>query len=96
MRAAYGLFVDVRENAVASGYDWFEWWNCDYATDQFLFEGILDNLWTPNDVGWYDYDWERADAFLNDVDFSDPHGAARAWRAVLTYLMMDYRYLYLN
>ena len=96
VRAAYGLFTDVRETAVASGYDWFEWWNCDRATDQFLFEGILDNLWALNDDGWYEHDWKRAEAFLHDVDFSDPHGAARAWRVVLAYLMMDYRYLYLN
>ena len=33
---------------------------------------------------------------MEDIDFSDPHAAAQAWKVVLTYLMMDYRYLYLN
>ena len=31
-----------------------------------------------------------------DIDFSDSHATARAWKAVLAYLMMDDRYLYLN
>ena len=30
-----------------------------------------------------------------DIDFSDPHQTARAWVAVLTAMLMDYRYLYL-
>ena len=32
--------------------------------------------------------------FLDSLDWSDPHHAARAWVVVLTYLMSDYRYLY--
>ena len=46
--------------------------------------------------GRYETDWDRVHAFMNDVDFSDPQAAARAWKVVLAYLMMDDRYLYLN
>ena len=95
VEAAYRLFVEVTENARDSDYGWFEWWVCD-RDDLFLFEGILDNAWVLNEYGWYEYDWERRDAFLEDIDFSDPHATARAWKVVLAYLMMDYRYLYLN
>ena len=34
--------------------------------------------------------------FLQDVDFSDPHATAQAWVVVLTAMLMDHRYLYLN
>ena len=45
---------------------------------------------------WHDFDWERVDAFMQDVDFSDPHATAQAWVVVLTAMLMDHRYLYLN
>ena len=92
--AAYRLFVEVRGRARASGYEWFEWWNCNFGDDAF-FEGILDNVWVLNERGGYVLDWDRVDAFMRDVDFSDPHATARAWKVVLAYLMMDDRYLYL-
>ena len=94
VEAAYRLFGDVMERARASGYEWFEWSNCDFD-DHSLLEGILDNVWVLNEHGWYDFDWDRVDAFMQDVDFSDPHATARAWKVVLAYLMMDDRYLYL-
>ena len=94
VEAAYRLFVEVMERARASGYDWFEWWNCNFTDDAF-FEGILDNVWVLNERGGYLLDWDRVDAFMRDVDFSDPHATARAWKVVLAYLMMDDRYLYL-
>ena len=97
---AYRLFVDVMERARASDQDWFEWSGCYGHIDQFFFEGILDNVWVlqEHENGWrgYEFDWDRARAFLEDVDFSDPHGTVRAWKVVLAYLMMDHRYLYLN
>ena len=97
VEAAYRLFVEVMEGAQASGYDWFNPWVCNRGIDQFFFEGILDNAWVLAEHGqWYEYDWERVDAFIQDVDFSDSHAIARAWKVVLAYLMMDYRYLYLN
>ena len=49
-----------------------------------------------NERGGYVLDWDRVDAFMRDVDFSDPHATARAWKVVLAYLMMDDRYLYLH
>ena len=94
---AYRLFVDVMERARGSDYDWFEWWKCDFADQSFL-EGILDALvLRENEDGWqwYEFDWDRVDDFVQDIDFSDAHAVARAWKAVLTYLMMDDRYLYL-
>ena len=96
VEAAYRLFAEVMEGAQASGYDWFEWWVCDFS-DHYLLEGILDNVWVLSEQhGWYELDWDRVDAFMQDVDFSDPHATARAWKVVLAYLMMDPRYLYLN
>ena len=100
VEAAYRLFVDVTERARATDYNWFEW-TCDGHVDQFFFEGILDNVWVLREGAygwwrWYEFDWQRVYAFLQDVDFSDPHAVARAWQVVLAYLMMDYRYLYLN
>ena len=32
---------------------------------------------------------------MQSINFSDIHGTARAWVVVLSYLLMDYRYLYL-
>ena len=96
VEAAYRLFVEVMEGAQASGYDWFEWWVCNFS-DHYLLEGILDNVWVLSEQhGWYELDWDRVDAFMQDVDFSDPHAIARAWKVVLAYLMMDPRYLYLD
>ena len=93
VEAAYRLFVEVMEGAQASGYDWFEWWACPLS-DQSFFEGILDDALVRRESG-YDFDWDRVHGFLEDIDFSDTHASARAWKVVLTYLMMDPRYLYL-
>ena len=99
VETAYRLFLEVSERARGSGHDWFEWWSCENHIDQFFFEGILDNVWTlqEDEDGWqrWEFDWDGVAAFLEDIDFSDPHAAARAWKVVLTYLMMDDRYLYL-
>ena len=99
VEAAYRLFVEVSERARGSEYGGFEWWSCERHIDQSFFEGILDDtvvVREENGRQRYDFDWERVHAFLGeDVDFSDPHAAARAWKVVLAYLMMDDRYLYL-
>ena len=99
VEAAYRLFIEVSRRARGSEYRGFEWWSCEHHIDQFLFEGILDNVWAVREHEggwqWWEYDWGRVDAFLEDVDFPDPHAAARAWKVVLAYLMMDDRYLYL-
>ena len=97
VEAAYRLFVQVMEGARASGHDWFDWWVCDRDIDELFYEGILDNAWVLDEEnGWYEFDWERVDVFMHDVDFSDPHAAVRAWKVVLAYLMVDDRYLYLH
>ena len=96
VEAAYRLFVDVREGALASGYDSFAWWDCPFSDESF-FDGILEGVCVLAESGlWYELDWEQVDAFMEDLDFSDPHATGRAWKAVLTYLLMDPRYLYLN
>ena len=100
VRAAYQLFVNVTERARSSDYGWFEWWSCE-INDHSFFEGILDGAVIQHENEedgwrWYDFDWDRIHPFLDDVNFSDPHATARAWKVVLAYLMMDYRYLYLH
>ena len=108
VEAAYQLFSDVVRNGPRSRdhwfatYGWFAWWECEWNLDRFFLEGILDEavVLVEHDHGswvWYGYefDYDRVDPFLESVDWSDPHHAARAWVVVLTYLLMDYRYLYL-
>ena len=98
--AAYRLFADVAARGRQAGKDWFEWWRCSINEDHFSLEGILDGAVVErvNEDGnrWHEFDWERVDAFLNDTDLSDPHATAQAWVVVLTAMLMDHRYLYLN
>ena len=98
--AAYRLFVEIAERVRASGDDEFDWWRCDDAFDDLqYYDGILDDSLEvrENEDGWrwYWFDWDRINEFMRSVDWSDPHYAARGWMAVLAYLLMDYRYLYL-
>ena len=96
VEAAYRLFVQVMEGARASGHGWFAWWDCPFSDESF-FEGILDGVLVLAESGrWHEFDWERVDGFMEDIDFSDPQATGRAWKAVLTYLLMDPRYLYLH
>ena len=105
VEAAYRLFVDVVENGPRSRddwfatYSWFAFWECAWWNDLFLFDGILEDVVVvrENEDGWqwYDYDHSRVQRYLDSRDWSDPHHAARAWVVVLTFLMSDYRYLYL-
>ena len=99
--AAYQLFVDARERARRMGDDWFNIWDCDWQGDRLYLDGILDDavMWYEHEDGneYYVYPWydDRVDDFINSFDWSDPFYAAHAWVAVLTYFLMDYRYLYL-
>ena len=65
----------------------------------FLFDGIVNDsvISKVNEDGntYYGIDWDRVDTFRDGIDFRDPEGVAHAWAVVLTYLFMDYRYLYL-
>ena len=99
VEAAYQLFVDEVQRGRQAQGDHFNPWECDWAWDHLFFEGILDNALVAyeNEHGWrfHGFDWDRIGAFLNGIDWSDPHRTAQAWTVVLAYLLGDYRYLYL-
>jgi hypothetical protein len=104
VEAAYRLFVDAMNHGRAARDDWFDIWDCEFwewwrGGDLFLFEGVLDDIIVEkeNEDGYryYAFDDDRRDDFINGIDFSDPYAAARAWKVVLTAMLMDYRYLYL-
>ena len=98
VQAAFDLFVETW-NKGSSGYDGdFRSLRCEYADDQYYFDGILDDVWReePDEngdpLGW---DWDRVRDLENETDMSDPYGVARSWVTVVAYLMTDYRYLHL-
>ena len=95
---AFELFVDAMERGQNRGETYFNRWECRYWDDKHFFEGILDEILIEKRNEWgpyYDFDDDRVDAYLDRIDFSDMHSAARAWGVVLTYLLTDYRYLQL-
>ena len=95
---AFGLFVEAAERGQQSGDGNFPRWECDWGRDTYFFDGILDDavIEVQDDGGTrYEYDWPRIIAFADSISFSDVHSTARAWVVVLSYLLMDYRYLYL-
>ena len=103
VEAAYRLFAGVVEDGPKSQddwfatYGWFAHWECDWWSDKFFLDGVLDDAIVEheNEDGWrwYDFDWDRVQPFIDDIDWSDPHHAARAWVVALAYILMDYRYL---
>ena len=103
VEAAYRLFADVVESGPKSQDDWFAtyerfaYWECEWASDRFFLEGILDGAVVQHEDEdgwrWHGFDWDRVQPFIESVDWSDPHHAARAWVVVLAYILMDYRYL---
>ena len=97
--AAFQLFVEEIARSREAQDSNFNPWECDWAWDQFFFEGILDGALVEyeNEDGyrWYNYDWNRLDQFMQTKNWSDHHYTAQAWTVVLAYLLMDYRYLYL-
>ena len=100
VEAAYRLFVDVwqRKREAGDAESYFRWLKCDWRRDLFFYEGILDNAVVEHVEGhrrWYEFDRDRIDAFLDGIDFEDPHYTAQTWMVVLAAMMMDYRYLYL-
>ena len=74
--AAYRLFVDVMTRGREAQDTWFEWWRSEWNDNHFLLEGILDDtvVERENEHGhrYYRLDWDRVDAFMRDIDFSDP------------------------
>ena len=99
VEAAYRLFVDVLEHKREWGNRWSIDWDCNWSTDLFYFDGILDDavVEREDEYGWvyYGFDRDRVNEFMGGIDFADPYYTARTWVVVLAYLMMDYRYLYL-
>ena len=99
IEAAYRLFVDVWQRKRETDDHWFEWWRCDWRYDLYFLEGILDHAVVEREQYGYlfhEIDWDRAYAFMEGIDFSDPHHTARTWVVVLAAMMMDDRYLYLH
>ena len=102
---AYDLFVDVwnrkRDSEHVAFDSWEEGIDCDWAADQRYWDGILEDAfvyredWGDEWGARYDWDWERINAYMDRVDRSDPEGVGRTWVVVLSYLLMDYRYLFL-
>ena len=99
VEAAYQLFVDVSQRRAGAGNNRFEWWRCSFSHDHFYFQGILDDVLerreTEDGRWWHVMDWNRVEPFMKSRNLPDPNRAAQAWVAVLTAMLMDYRYLYL-
>ena len=99
VNTVFELFVDVTERGVKESEEArFSPWDCRFWEDIHFFEGILDDILIEKQHEWgpsIDFDADREDAYINSIDFSDAHFTARAWVVVLSYLLMDYRYLYL-
>ena len=106
VQGAYDLFVEVWEANLASDRATLNlrpWRDiqCDWTRDQYFLDGILEDAWVFRE-DWgddrgprHDWDWDHISAFLGSVDFSDRQGAGRTWVVAMTYMLMDYRYLYL-
>ena len=96
---AYRLFVEVWERRREQGGLRFLDSGCAYGADIRYFDGILDDAVVEVVEDWgsyYRYDWSRVNELLYEKSIPyDSSAAARAWVAVLAYLLMDYRYLYL-
>ena len=106
----FGVAVGVDSMRVSTAYRRFvEIWNekrtrgghfvrndgslhCDWQTDAYYFDGLADDLWNEEKRV---VDIEGAQEYLDQVDLSDPSGAARTWVTVLAFLLTDYLYLYL-
>ena len=106
VRTAYELFVEVWQanlNSDRMRMDFRKWQDveCDWENDHYFLDEVLDDAWVVLDdpeegnERVYGWDHEHISSYFETVDFSDPHGVARTWVVVMTYLLMDYRYLYL-
>ena len=104
--SAYELFVNIWQHNLSSEHrhaDFRHWQgvHCDWARDAYFLDGILDDAWlsledlSEGQEHRHGWDWEYIGEYFETVDFSDPQGVARTWVSVMTYLLMDYRYLYL-
>ena len=100
--AAFDLFVEVWNRQSGADDPLEVDIACDIG-DILIFEGVADETTETraNDDGYTytDFNWDRIDPILRDVGWWSQQGlyhpVIRAWTAVLAYLMMDYRYLFL-
>ena len=96
--AAFQLYVEVwereRHDYEPECGDDGCWLSCD-IDDMLYFEGIEDNAVFVNQHGDYDFDWDRVDEIINELDFHRHSPVVQTWVVVLAHLLMDYRYLYL-
>ena len=101
VEAAYRLFVEVwRRNLESEDRDTnFRRIRCDWSRDILFYDSLADDVLfaSVGDHGqtWLSFDHDRVDTYLDRLDFDDPESLAETWIAVLAYLLMDYRYLYL-
>ena len=98
VEAAFRLFVEVWERKRSQDTEAdFRSLQCDWWRDIRFWNGILDDALVEYENedggGWYEYDWDRVNEFMDGIDWSDHHYTAQTWMVVLAYLMMDYRYL---
>ncbi|MDE0036186.1 MAG: DUF1588 domain-containing protein [Gammaproteobacteria bacterium] len=96
---AYGLFVDVWQRRRETNNNWFFDTACNWGSDIRYFDGIADDVLIKHERDWgsyYGWDWPRVNQILYDEAAPyDSAAVVRSWSIVLTYLLMDYRYLYL-
>lgn len=100
VEAAYQLFLKVwnRKQHSNQGDDFFDGITCELQNDHFFFDRFLDGVTTIDDEGHSRMHWDRFSDFLwgsGRIPHEDPHHVARTWVVVLSYLLTDYRYLYL-
>ena len=106
VEAAFQLYVEVWEREreyLRNGYDPREsdcdfdncGYVCDMGKDILSFEGISDDVYRYDERGRLRFDHRRFRDIFREVDWWDRRPEIRAWVAVLAYLLMDYRYLYL-
>ena len=98
VEAAFRLFVEVWERKRSQDTEAdFQSLECDWWRDIRFWNGTLDDALVEYENedggGWYEYDWDRVNEFMDGIDWSDHHYTAQTWMVVLAYLMMDYRYL---
>ena len=98
---AYRLFVDLWQNNVRDGGHFFgSRHGCHWWTDFHYLDGVIDYehlvLYDDNGYPTLDISTGVAQEFLlATFDHSDPHGIGRTWASMLTYFLMDYRFLFL-
>ena len=100
VEAAYQLFLKVwnRKQRTNDRDDFFDTTICERGSDHFFFDGFHGLVTSIDDEGDSTLDWDHFDDLLwgsNPIPHEDPRHVARTWVVVLSYLLTDYRYLYL-